>query len=64
MHRWRKNWENDIFSPFLYCLWFIWTHASSGLKVSRSFMSLRPKKQLSLGLSGPFLMELTFVPDS
>lgn len=45
----RKNWENDIFSPFLYCLCFIWTHASSGLKVSRNFMFLRPKKQFSLG---------------
>lgn len=51
----RKNWENDIFSPFLYCLWFIWTHASSGLKVSRSFMSLRPKKQFSLGKEDSYL---------
>lgn len=24
--------ELGKFSPFLYCLWFIWTHASSGLK--------------------------------
>lgn len=59
----RKNWENDIFSPFLCCLWFIWTHASSGLKVSRSFMSLRPKKQFSLGKEDSYLA-CTLAPSS
>lgn len=44
-----KEWENDIFWPFLYCLWLIWIQASSNLRVSGSLVFLRPKEQFFRG---------------